>query len=309
MSTTSSISGSVNALNSNLTSSSTSTGTAPTTSTGSNYATTNTLGSVSSLGIGSGINASSLISSLMAANQAPINAINNEISGYQANLSAYGSLSASVYAFQTSLDGLNTASDFESTAATSSDSTVLSATTTSLAPQGTYAITVNQLASAQTLVAAGQSSATAAIGSGASTTINFQFGTISGGSLSNGSYTGSTFTQGTAGGGAVVINSSNNSLQGIAAAINAANVGVTARDTRPRRSSLRSRSPVPSKVTSRRMRSTTSRASVAADVGRNDRVVRSKRRVPIPSSNCRIKTLMADWVTESCSAAALNFCS
>jgi len=47
--------------------------------------------------------------------------------------------------------------------------------------------------------------------------------------LTNGTYSGAAFTQDSSiAGGSVVINSSNNSLQGIASAINAANVGVTA---------------------------------------------------------------------------------
>jgi flagellar hook-associated protein 2 len=54
-------------------------------------------------------------------------------------------------------------------------------------------------------------------------------GLVAGSTLTNGTYTNSTFTQNTSNaGGSVTIDSSNNSLQGIATAINAANVGVNA---------------------------------------------------------------------------------
>jgi flagellar hook-associated protein 2 len=79
------------------------------------------------------------------------------------------------------------------------------------------------------LVAVGQTSATGAIGTGASTTLTFEFGTIAGGTLSAGIYTGASFTQdGSVPAGTVTIDAPNNSLQGVRDAINSANLGVTA---------------------------------------------------------------------------------
>ena len=78
----------------------------------STYATSNNSGTLSSLGIGSGINANALISQLIAADQAPINAINSDIASYQSQLTSYGQLSAAVYSFQTALGGLTSASSF-----------------------------------------------------------------------------------------------------------------------------------------------------------------------------------------------------
>lgn len=195
----------------------------------SNYATSATSGTLSSAGIGSGLNVSSLVSGLMNAAQAPITAINNQIAGYQSEISAYGQLSAAVYTFQTALGGLTSASAFQASAATPSNTAVLSASTDSTAINGNYSINVSQLAASQTLVAQGQTSANAAIGSGSSTKITFQFGTISGGTVAGGTYTGASFAQNAASpGGTVTIDASNNSLQGIASAINAAGVGVSA---------------------------------------------------------------------------------
>ncbi len=195
----------------------------------SNYATGQTSGTLSSAGVGSGLNVSSLVSGLMTAAQAPINAINTQIAGYQSEISAYGQLSAAVYSFQTALGGLTSASSFQANAGTPTNTAVLSAATDSTALAGNYNIDVSQLATSQALVATGQTSATAAIGTGASTRITFQFGSITGGTLSNGSYSGASFAQSAANpGGSVTITASNNSLQGIAGAINAAGIGVNA---------------------------------------------------------------------------------
>jgi hypothetical protein len=60
------------------------------------------------------------------------------------------------------------------------------------------------------------------------------------------------------------------------------------------------------------MRSAVDSISFAAAVGLSERVVRSNRRVPNPSSSWRISMLTADWVTKSLCAAALslrNWCT
>ncbi len=90
-------------------------------------------------------------------------------------------------------------------------------------------VAVTQLAQRQSLTTAGQAGVTAPVGSGASTALTFEFGTISGGTLNAGVYTGASFTQnGSIATRTVTIDASNNTLQGIRDAINAANVGVNA---------------------------------------------------------------------------------
>ena len=105
---------------------------------------------------------------------------------------------------------------------------MLAATASSIAKPGNYSLTVGQLAQAQNLAATGQASATTAIGSGASTTLTFDFGTISGGTLTNGTYSGASFASSGSGTKSITIDSSNNTLSGIRDAINAANIGVSA---------------------------------------------------------------------------------
>lgn len=184
---------------------------------------------IQSTGIGSNLNVNDIITKLMQVESQPLTTLAKKEASYQAKLSAYGTLSSAVSSFQNSITALNNTSTFQTLTASAGDSTILSATTSGLASAGSYNINVSKLAQSQTISSARQASTSATIGSGASTTINFEFGTISGGTLTNGVYTGSTFTQDANQAiGSVTIDSGNNSLQGIRDAINSANKGVTA---------------------------------------------------------------------------------
>ena len=172
----------------------------------------------------------SIVSQLMTVERQPIAKLAIKEASYQAKLSAYGSVKGAVGSFQSAVQSLNSASNFQPLKATASDATVFSATAASTAVAGTYTLEVSSLAQAQKLAAAGQTSSTAAIGAGTSTTVTFDFGTISGGTFDSGSghYSGATFTSNGDGTHSITIDSSNNSLQGIRDAINAAGMGVTA---------------------------------------------------------------------------------
>ncbi|HEV7856406.1 MAG TPA: flagellar cap protein FliD N-terminal domain-containing protein, partial [Herminiimonas sp.] len=179
-----------------------------------------TTGSVSSPGIGSGLDVDGTISKLMAVESQPLTTLALKEASYQQSLSAYGNLSSSLSAFQTAMANLGSASAFQSLKTSVGDSTVLSATANTNAVGGSYQVNVTQLAQAQILSTAGQINSSAAIGSGASTTVSFSFGSVTGGTLTNGTYSGATFAQDASqASGSVTIDSSNNSLQGIRDAI------------------------------------------------------------------------------------------
>lgn len=177
------------------------------------------------------LDVNSIVSQLMTVERQPINKLNVKEASYQTKLSAYGSIKGALANFQTAMQGLGSASKFTNLDAISSDDTIFSATASSIAVAGTYSVEVTSLAQAQKLVAAGQSSSTAAIGNGTATTVTFDFGTINGGTLDpiTKKYTG-VMSFGSNGNGtkSITIDSSNNSLQGIRDAINAAKIGVTA---------------------------------------------------------------------------------
>ncbi len=174
------------------------------------------------------IDVSSIVSQLMATEQQPLINLQNQQSSYQSQISAYGTVQSALISFQSAMSGLTNANQFQGMTATSSNTSALTASATSTVAPGSYSIGVTTLAQAQALVAGGETSQTAAIGGNGTTTLTFDLGTISGGSLTNGVYAGASFTSNGNGTKTVTINSTNNSLQGIAAAINAANVGVTA---------------------------------------------------------------------------------
>jgi flagellar hook-associated protein 2 len=173
------------------------------------------------------IDVASIVGSLIKSEQQPLTGLNNQITSYQTRISALGTVQSALSQFRLAAQGLNSLA-FNSFSANSSNSAAVSATASSIAKPGNYSLTVSQLAQAQNLVAAGQPSATTAIGSGAPTTLSFDFGTISGGTLNNGTYTGAGFTANGSATKSITIDSSNNTLSGIRDAINAANIGVTA---------------------------------------------------------------------------------
>jgi flagellar hook-associated protein 2 len=157
---------------------------------------------------GSVINVSSLVSQLVAAAQAPQEAlIESQTETVTAQISALGQLQGALSTFQSSLSALDTSDSFNSQTATSSDTNALTATAGSTATAGTYSVSVSQLATAEQLLSGAFSGdGTNPVGTGALT-------------LSLG---GSSFQ--------VNVTSGDDTLDGIAAAINSAsgNPGITA---------------------------------------------------------------------------------
>lgn len=182
----------------------------------------NTTGTISSLGTGSGLDLSGIISKLMAVEQQPLVALNTKEASYQAKLSAYGTLTSSVSSLKSSVDALKSSTLYSKLSATASDTTIISnASANSISTEGTHSINVVSLASAQTLT-----SQTFASQSTATSTVDGQL------KIEIGSYNSSTstFTADTNLSPVTVsISATNSSLGSIRDAINAANAGVTAK--------------------------------------------------------------------------------
>ena len=145
----------------------------------------------------------SLVSQLMTVERQPINTLNTKVATDQTKISDFGAIKSLVSGFQTAIQSLNTS--LQANSVTSSDTSIVSATASSSAAPGTYSLNVTTLAQAQSLAAAGRASDTSAISTGAST-VTFTVGTTS---------TDVTIVAGA-------------TLQDMRAAINAANIGVTA---------------------------------------------------------------------------------
>lgn len=190
---------------------------------------------ISSPGIGSGLDINGIVAKLMAVESQPLRALDTKEAAYQAKLSAYGTLSGALSAFQGAVQGLSDPAKFQSFKASSSDATVASASASSIAVAGSYALDISKIAQSQKLVAAGKTSTSTAIGLGGTTTLTFDFGTISGtlapyvpATGTGGTYTASAFVSNGSGAKTVTIDATNNSLTGIRDAINSAKIGVTA---------------------------------------------------------------------------------
>jgi flagellar hook-associated protein 2 len=184
-------------------------------------------GTITSQGVGSNLDIAGIVSRLMDIERLPLQRLEEKKTSYDARISALGSITSKLSALQSSLTGLKYGTSFLASNAQSSDTSLVKATGGSGAIAGNYSIEVSQLAQSQKLVAAGQADATAAIGSG---TLTIDLGTISGGTFDDvtGTYSGASYSSNGSGPFNIVIDSSNNTLEGIRDAINDANIGVSA---------------------------------------------------------------------------------
>lgn len=180
------------------------------------------MASVSSLGAGSGLALSSLLTSLMAAEQQPLVALQTKEASYQSRISALGSLKGGLANLQTAAANLlpsagqTIAEKFATYSASVADTTIASVSAGKGAVAGTYSLEVSKLAQSQRLASATPfASSSASIGQG---TLNINLG-----ELKNGTYSADPTRS-----LSITIDSTNNTLAGLRDAINAKNGGVSA---------------------------------------------------------------------------------
>lgn len=176
---------------------------------------------ISSLGVGSGLDLSDTLSKLMEVEKVPLQRLATKQQSYQTKLSAYSMVQSALSTFESAVSGLSSISKYQKTTATSSDEDIATISAGSRAANGTYSLKVDQLAQSQKLVANGVADRKAAIGTG---TITIDFG-----EYAKGDGDGiSSFKSNSTGVKTIEIDESNNTLEGIRDAINAAGIGVTA---------------------------------------------------------------------------------
>ncbi len=178
---------------------------------------------LSSPGIGSGLDVNGLVSKLMAIERQPITNLDTKTTAIQAQISSYGTLQSTLATLQDAAFTLSQASLFNATTASSSDSTVFTASTSTTASTGSHSIVVNTLADAQRLQSTAFASPTASVGTGS---ITFEFGTWSGTGSALDPFAFSNNPDKVT--KTVVIAAGQDSVQGVANAINAAKIGVSA---------------------------------------------------------------------------------
>lgn len=168
------------------------------------------MATITSLGIGSGLDLNTLLTNLTTAEKQRLTPITASQSSYSAKLTAYGTLKSALQTFSDASTALGNADVYKSSTATSSNANTFSVTTGAGAAAGRYSIGVSQLAQAQSLVSGQQTDINAKIGtSGSDHTITIQQG-------------------GTAKPLVIKLTDDQTSMAGVRDAINNANGGVTA---------------------------------------------------------------------------------
>ena len=174
-------------------------------------------GTISSAGIGSGLNVTAIVSQLMAVEDVPLTNLQTAATGIQTTISAFGAVKSDVAAFQTAAQALADPSTWSATVGTSSDSSSVSVSTSTNAAAGAYAVQVQNLASAQSTVSSTFASSSSLVGSG---TLHIDLGTWSANQAGFTAQSGSTGVDITVG--------ASDTLASVVSNINAANAGVTA---------------------------------------------------------------------------------
>jgi flagellar hook-associated protein 2 len=151
-----------------------------------------------------GLDFNSILQADEAAAQVPITALDNQLTAINTSISTLGTIQGDFTSLQSALTALNTSLTIPPTGVSVASDAPFTAAVTGAPINGSYPVTVTQLASAQILASQGYASDSASVGDGTVTI------TIGG--------------QATP----ITIDSSNDTLSGLAGAINAAGVGVTA---------------------------------------------------------------------------------
>ena len=124
------------------------------------------MASISSIGIGSGLDINSIITQLIAVERVPLTQLQTESTSLQTRLSTYGKLQSSMATLRDAALALSKADTWGQTTGSSSDASAVGLTTTSATRPGQYTVEVQRLASAQSNVTGTYASADSLVGEG-----------------------------------------------------------------------------------------------------------------------------------------------
>lgn len=174
-------------------------------------------GSISSIGIGSGLDVTSIISGLMKVEQAPLTALQTKATAIQSTISAFGAVQAAMATFRDAAGALALPSTWNASAGTSADPTSVGVSTTASAASGNYSVQVLSLAASQSTVSGTFASSAALVGAGS---LHIDLGSWSTGQTAFTAKSGST--------GIDIAVTDTDTLATLASKVNSANAGVTA---------------------------------------------------------------------------------
>ena len=103
-------------------------------------------GSITSLGVGSGLDLEALVQNLLAAESRPIQLLESRKANIDLKISGFGQVRSALSEFQSAVSALNTAEAFRGILASSSDDSVFTASASQSAVPGSNTVVVTQLA-------------------------------------------------------------------------------------------------------------------------------------------------------------------
>ncbi len=133
-------------------------------------------GTLSSAGIGSGLNVTSIVSQLVALEKAPLTLLGTQATAETAQISSFGQIQSQISALTDAATAMSNPTAWTASKASSSNTNAASVTATNLAQPASFSLDVDALATQQS-VSSGPLTAGAPVGAG---TLSFQLGTWSG---------------------------------------------------------------------------------------------------------------------------------
>ena len=176
------------------------------------------MATISSPGVGSGLDVNSIVTQLVAIERQPIVQLQTQASSLQTKLSAFGKLQSDLSALRDAASALTRPSTWSDTTGTSSDPASVAVTTDSTNQPGTYTVQVSKLAQAQSNVSKTYTAATDVVGQG---TIHVELGSWDSQTNAFTAKAGATPVD-------IAIGPPAKSLAEVRDIINAANAGITA---------------------------------------------------------------------------------
>jgi len=192
-----------------------------------------TSGSITSIGIGSGLDAAGIINKLMQVESQNLNRLRTQSDGISTTLSTVGKLQAHVSALRDKANALVSPTLWTGTTATTSDAAAVKVSTGSNAPAGSYAVQVNRLASGQTVASGAFAARNTPLGAG---TLTLELGRYAEDGVFSARSVGTPLT--------ITLSAADSSLETVRDRINNAGAGVVAgivQDANGARLTLRSR--------------------------------------------------------------------
>jgi len=176
------------------------------------------MATLSSPGIGSGLDVNSIVTQLVAVERQPITKLQTQAASIQTQLSSFGLLQSYGANIRDISDRLSKPDFWNGTAATTSDGASVGVSSTTTATAGSYLVNVTQLAKAQSLASKAYADSATTVGTGS---LHIQLGEWDAGMT--------TFTADAAKTAVdIPIAAGSDTLESIKTQVNAANAGVTA---------------------------------------------------------------------------------